>query len=130
MQAAMLQKGEALEVFNELDPEEYFFVTDHVNYAILRLADVVCLEATGGPYTKLTDRRGKHYVVRKTLARTSERLPRYLFFQTGRGCIVNLAHVQSMDTVDSKRFIFKLANGVKIIVSRLQSIEFRRTRQL
>ena len=129
MQAAMLQKGEALEVFNELDPEEYFFVTDNVNYAILRLADVVCLEANGN-YTKLTARCGKHYVVRKTLTRTSERLPRFLFFQTGRDCIVNLAHVESMDLIDPKRFLFRLANGGKITVSRLQSIEFRRTRQL
>ena len=124
----MLEKGKPLEIFNELDPEEYFFVTDHVNHAVLRLVDVVCLEAYGN-YTKVSVTHGKQYVVRKPLYRSAERLPKYLFFQTGRDCIVNLAHVEAMEAADPKRFVFKLDNGDSITVSRLRSVEFRRTRQ-
>ena len=108
----------------EFDAEEYFFVP----YAILRPMDVVCLDAEGN-YTRLTDRDGKCHILRKQFGHSAERLPKRLFFQTGRDCIVNLAYVKAIELADPKRFLFTLTNGRSVIASRIQSLKFRRTHQ-
>lgn len=112
----------------ELDADEYFFVTDNVNYAVLRPVDIVVVEAQGN-YTRITDRHGKCHVIRTRFRHAAERLPRYHFFQASRDTIVNLAHVTVMEPADAKRFRFKLDNGEEVIASRKQSLKFRRTRQ-
>ena len=104
-----------------LSPDEYFLVNES---AILCLQDIVSLDAEGN-YTKITDMRGRHHMLRKPLHKCQERLPTSQFFKVCRDCIVNLAHVEKVGLHDRKRLMVKLDDGQEIIFSRLQTRQFR-----
>ena len=59
-----------------------------------------------------------------------ERLDPEMFFQANRSCLINLAHVKSVQPYDAKRLSFTLYNGQTIIASSQSSLRFRRERKL
>jgi DNA-binding LytR/AlgR family response regulator len=72
----------------------------------------------------------KRLHVRQALTRLVERLDPEMSFQANRTCVINLAHVKSVQPYDTKRLSFRLANGQTIIASTKCSTRFRRERKL
>ena len=68
--------------------------------------------------------------VRQTLTRLVERLDPEIFFLANRSCLINLAHVKSVQPYDTRRLSFTLTNGQTIIASRQSSLRFRTDRKL
>ena len=109
--------------------EEYIFLTNGAKYWVGRVSEIVCLEVSGN-YTNFLLSNGQRLMTRGSLAKWETRLPSSIFFKTGRDCIINLKHVKDMNMHNSKQFVFTLIGDNEVIVSRLQTIEFRKTRSL
>jgi DNA-binding LytR/AlgR family response regulator len=111
------------------DLNGYVCVSDGVKFWLGPLRDVMSLEQTGN-YCKFTLRTGQKFNIRGALCKWEEKLPTTLFFRTGRNCIVNLSHVKHMVAYDAKRFSFIMPGDDEVILSRSQSVLFRRTKSL
>jgi two-component system, LytTR family, response regulator len=72
----------------------------------------------------------KRLYVRQALTRLVERLDPEIFFQANRACVINLAHVKSVQPHDARRLSFTLVNGQTIIASSQSTTRFRRERKL
>jgi two-component system, LytTR family, response regulator len=110
-------------------PDEYIFLTNGAKYWVGPVGEIVTLEADGN-YVAFFISNGQTLMTRGVLYKWEASLPPSLFFRASRDCIINLKHVTEMGMHDAKRFFFTLAGGREVIMSCLQSAEFRRTKGL
>ncbi len=70
------------------------------------------------------------FLVRRSLKDCERRLDSSTFFRASRGCIVNLSHVKRPRLLGDEPLIFLLKDGREVVLSRRQSVLFRKTRGL
>jgi two-component system, LytTR family, response regulator len=70
------------------------------------------------------------FLVRRSLKDCERRLDSSIFFRASSGCIVNLSHVKQSRFLEDGSLIFILRDGKEVVLSRRQSVLFRRTHGL
>jgi DNA-binding LytR/AlgR family response regulator len=70
------------------------------------------------------------FLVRGSLKDCERRLDSFAFFRASRGCIVNLSHVKQTRSLEDGSLIFILGDGKEVVLSRRQSVLFRKTHGL
>jgi two-component system, LytTR family, response regulator len=70
------------------------------------------------------------FLVRRSLKDCERRLDSSTFFRASENCIVNLGHVTQSRSRDDRSLIFTLRDGKEIVLSRRQSVLFRKTHSL
>jgi two-component system, LytTR family, response regulator len=100
----------------------------YVGNDLVDVSKVYSFTAAGNYVTVSVE--NKRLYARQTLGRLTERLDPEMFFQANRACVINLAHVKSVQPYDSRRLSFTLANGQTIVASSQRSAKFRRERKL
>jgi len=101
----------------------------YIGNDIVDVSKVHSFTVAGGNYVTVSV-ENKRFHVRQTLTRLVERLDPEIFFQANRNCVINLAHVKSVQPYDARRLSFTLTNGQMIIASRQSSMRFRTERKL
>ena len=110
-------------------PDDYIYVTNGAKYWVGRVSEIVFIEVEGN-YSHFLISNGQRLLVRGPLGRWEKALPPSIFFRSGRDCIINLRHITEMRIYNPKQFAFTMTGDNEVIMSRIQSIEFRRTRGL
>jgi two-component system, LytTR family, response regulator len=110
-------------------PDDYIFLTNGAKYWVGPVGEIVILE-TDGNYTAISVSSGQTLMVRGVLYKWEASLPPSLFFRVSRDCIINLKHVIEMRMHDAKRFSFIIPGNREVIMSRLQTLEFRKAKCL
>ena len=126
--------GEPGEVVYELTGDvplrndDFVVLTDNVKCCILRMSDLLRLEAEGN-YSRVYW-IGSSMLIRRPLRDCEKRLDPTKFFRARRDCIVNLDHVKHTRIVDLMRYVFVLQDGTEVTLSRRQSLVLRKSRSL
>jgi DNA-binding LytR/AlgR family response regulator len=123
--------GEVLYELNGDQPlknDEFVVLTDNIKCCILRMSDLLRLEAEGN-YSRVYW-IGSSMLIRRPLRDCEKRLDRSKFFRARRDCIVNLEHVKHTRIVDLMRYVFVLQDGTEVTLSRRQSLVLRKSRAL
>ncbi|HEY5811765.1 MAG TPA: LytTR family DNA-binding domain-containing protein [Terrimicrobiaceae bacterium] len=108
--------------------DDFVVLTDNVKCCILRMSDLLRLEAEGN-YSRVYW-IGSSMLIRRPLRDCEKRLDRSKFFRARRDCIVNLEHVKHTRIVDLMRYVFVLQDGSEVTLSRRQSLVLRKSRSL
>lgn len=123
--------GEVLYELNGDQPlknDDFVVLTDNIKCCILRMSDLLRLEAEGN-YSRVYW-IGSSMLIRRPLRDCEKRLDRSKFFRARRDCIVNLEHVKHTRIVDLMRYVFVLQDGTEVTLSRRQSLVLRKSRAL
>lgn len=99
--------GEILYELNGDQPlknDDFVVLTDNIKCCILRMSDLLRLEAEGN-YSRVYW-IGSSMLIRRPLRDCEKRLDRSKFFRARRDCIVNLEHVKHTRIVDLMRYVF------------------------
>jgi two-component system LytT family response regulator len=123
--------GEILYELNGDQPlknDDFVVLTDNIKCCILRMSDLLRLEAEGN-YSRVYW-IGSSMLIRRPLRDCEKRLDRSKFFRARRDCIVNLEHVKHTRIVDLMRYVFVLQDGTEVTLSRRQSLVLRKSRAL
>lgn len=110
-------------------PEDYIYLTNGAKYWVGRVSEIVSIEIEGN-YSYFLMSNGQRLMIRGPLARWEKKLPSSIFFRSGRDRIINLRHVKEMRIYGPKQFAFIMTGDNEVIMSCLQTAEFRRTRGL
>lgn len=105
-------------------PVQRIYVRGGAGITPVRLADVRWLEADGD-YVVLHTETGRHYV-HVALHRLEQRLDPAEFLRIHRGCVVNLAHVQSFKRGANGALFAVMRTGERLAVSRARAQEVRK----
>jgi len=81
-------------------------------------------------YTRLILGDGRGITINGTLKSVRDRLDLDLFFSASRSHAINLDHVANVEDTEGGFMILKMANGVKVELSRRHSTEFRRLKSV
>ena len=108
--------------------DDFVVLTDNVKCCILRMSDLLRLEAEGN-YSRVYW-FGSSMLIRRPLRECERRLDKSKFFRARRDCIVNLEHVKHTRIVDLMRYVFVLQDGTEVTLSRRQSLVLRKSRSL
>jgi two-component system LytT family response regulator len=109
-----------------LDPDRPLLVREGERSLLVRLRDVAWIEAAGN-YVQL--HFGEHRpLLLHSMAALERRLDPDRFFRASRSALVNLDHVERLDTGVGGELIARLRGGGAVPFSRRQSVEFRRKR--
>jgi DNA-binding LytR/AlgR family response regulator len=111
-----------------LSNDDFVVLTDNIKCCILRMSDLLRLEAEGN-YSRVYW-IGSSMLIRRPLRDCEKRLDRSKFFRARRDCIVNLEHVKHTRIVDLMRYVFVLEDGTEVTLSRRQSLVLRKSRAL
>lgn len=111
------------------DSNCYVCLSDGVNYWVGPIRNIVYLEQ-GGNYCTFTIGNGKKLNIRGSLHQFETKLPDSLFFRTSRECIINMSYVKQMQAYDAKRYSMTMEDDKEIVLSRKQSVLFRKTKSL
>jgi DNA-binding LytR/AlgR family response regulator len=111
-----------------LKNDDFVVLTDNVKCCILRMSDLLRLEAEGN-YSRVYW-IGSSMLIRRPLRECERRLDKTKFFRARRDCIVNLEHVKHTRIVDLMRYVFVLQDGTEVTLSRRQSLVLRKSRSL
>jgi DNA-binding LytR/AlgR family response regulator len=111
-----------------LGNDDFVVLTDNIKCCILRMSDLLRLEAEGN-YSRVYW-IGSSMLIRRPLRDCEKRLDRSKFFRARRDCIVNLEHVKHTRIVDLMRYVFVLEDGTEVTLSRRQSLVLRKSRAL
>ena len=128
---AGLQPGEVVyELTGDvpLRNDDFVVLTDNIKCCILRMSDLLRLEAEGN-YSRVYW-IGSSMLIRRPLRDCEKRLDPSKFFRARRDCIVNLEHVKHTRIVDLMRYVFVLQDGTEVTLSRRQSLVLRKSRSL
>jgi DNA-binding LytR/AlgR family response regulator len=128
---ADLQPGEVVyELTGDvpLRNDDFVVLTDNIKCCILRMSDLLRLEAEGN-YSRVYW-IGSSMLIRRPLRDCEKRLDPTKFFRARRDCIVNLEHVKHTRIVDLMRYVFVLQDGTEVTLSRRQSLVLRKSRSL
>ena len=93
----------------------------------MRIEDISLLEAHQN-FTLARFPNGK-VLIRRSLADCERRLDSSMFFRASRDCIVNLSQVKQ-SRLSKDGLIFILRDGKEVVLSRIQTVLFRKTRGL
>jgi len=96
---------------------------------MVRMTDILSLEADGN-YTQIHLTDANIILIRCAFHKCERNLDPSTFFRTGRDCIVNLSHVKEMRIFDHKRYMFIMSDGREVILSRQNSLRFKREKSL
>jgi two-component system LytT family response regulator len=94
----------------------------------VRIEDVSLLEAHGN-FTLVHFPHGK-LLIRRSLKDFEGTLDSSIFVRARRDCIVNLSQVKQPRLSKDRGLIFLLKDGKEVVLSRRQSVLFRKTRGL
>jgi DNA-binding LytR/AlgR family response regulator len=108
--------------------DDFVVLTDNIKCCILRMSDLLRLEAEGN-YSRVYW-IGSSMLIRRPLRDCEKRLDSTKFFRARRDCIVNLEHVKHTRIVDLMRYVFVLQDGTEVTLSRRQSLVLRKSRSL
>jgi DNA-binding LytR/AlgR family response regulator len=108
--------------------DDFVVLTDNIKCCILRMSDLLRLEAEGN-YSRVYW-IGSSMLIRRPLRDCEKRLDATKFFRARRDCIVNLEHVKHTRIVDLMRYVFVLQDGTEVTLSRRQSLVLRKSRSL
>jgi two-component system, LytTR family, response regulator len=108
--------------------DDFVVLTDNIKCCILRMSDLLRLEAEGN-YSRVYW-IGSSMLIRRPLRDCEKRLDPTKFFRARRDCIVNLEHVKHARIVDLMRYLFVLQDGTEVTLSRRQSLFLRKSRSL
>ncbi len=108
--------------------DDFVVLTDNIKCCILRMSDLLRLEAEGN-YSRVYW-IGSSMLIRRPLRDCEKRLDPTKFFRARRDCIVNLEHVKHTRIVDLMRYVFVLQDGTEVTLSRRQSLVLRKSRCL
>lgn len=104
------------------------FVKDNERCWLIPVSDIFLLESEGN-YTRLYFGKQRPLIPR-SLSALHQRLDPAIFFRTGRKHIVNLAHVESVEDGVGAGLLIHLRGGLKVEMSRRQSVLFREVLRL
>ena len=128
---ATAETGEVVYQFTgdvPLRNDDFVVLTDNIKCCILRMSDLLRLEAEGN-YSRVYW-IGSSMLIRRPLRDCEKRLDPTKFFRARRDCIVNLEHVKHTRIVDLMRYVFVLQDGTEVTLSRRQSLVLRKSRSL
>jgi two-component system, LytTR family, response regulator len=108
--------------------DDFVLLTGDTESWIVRIEDISLLEAHGN-FTLVHFPHGK-LLIRRSLKDCERRLDSSIFFRASRDCIVNLSQVKQPRLSNDRGLIFLLKDGKEVVLSRRQSVLFRRTRGL
>jgi two-component system, LytTR family, response regulator len=108
--------------------DDFVVLTDNIKCSILRMSDLLRLEAEGN-YSRVYW-IGSSMLIRRPPRDCEKRLDKSKFFRARRDCIVNLEHVKHTRIVDLMRYVFVLQDGTEVTLSRRQSLVLRKSRSL
>ncbi|MFZ4776983.1 MAG: LytR/AlgR family response regulator transcription factor [Terrimicrobiaceae bacterium] len=94
----------------------------------VRIGDIRVLESSGA-YTRIIQPAG-NITITGTLTSVMERLDPAVFFRASRAQGANLLHVSKVDEGINGNMLLHLDGGMKVEVSRRQSVEFRKLRAI
>ena len=107
---------------------DFVLLNDDIKHWIVRIEDISLLEAHQN-FTIAHFPNGK-VLIRRSLADCERRLDSSMFFRANRDCIVNLSQVKQSRLSKDRGLIFLLKDGKEVVLSRRQSVLFRKTRGL
>jgi two-component system LytT family response regulator len=109
--------------------DDFVLLCASARTAITRVSDIIMLESSEN-YTNVYLVNGNRVMIRKSLSECEGALDASIFIRTGRSCIVNLNFVKKVEAADAKRLAFILRDDKHVVLSRKQSIRFRREKSL
>jgi hypothetical protein len=107
---------------------DFVLLNNDIKCWIVRIEDISLLEACCN--CTLVHFFDDRLLIRRTLGDCERRLENSTFFRASRGCIVNLSHVKQPRLLEDERLSFLLNDGKEVVLSRRQSVHFRKTRGL
>jgi two-component system, LytTR family, response regulator len=111
-----------------LHRNDFVLLNDEIKHWIVRMEDISLLEAHQN-FTIAHFPNGE-VLIRRSLADCERRLDSSMFFRASRDCIVNLSQVKQSRLSKDRGLIFLLKDGKEVVLSRRQSVLFRKTRGL
>lgn len=111
-----------------LDNSEKVFVKDGERCWFVAISQIRLFESAGSYIRIYFDRHSP--LVLRSITAMEERLDPSIFFRASRKHIVNLEHVQHIETLPNHGLILTLTDGKTVEVSRRQAIRFRELRSI
>lgn len=108
---------------NYLDPDKRVFVKDGEKCWLVRLGDIRMFEVYGN-YSRVHFDSNKPLILR-SLNQLEERLVPEVFFRANRQQIININHVEKVDTWFNGRLKVTLTGGGEVEISRRQAVRFK-----
>jgi two-component system, LytTR family, response regulator len=105
---------------------DFVLLSDNVNHHLVRNSDILYIEADAN-YVKVQIANAR-VLIRRSMKTCEAKLDPSIFFRASRYYIVNLAHVKEVTSYSPKQYAFRMSDGKEVIVSRLQTIKFRKQR--
>jgi len=120
-----VESREAPKRFSEND--RVLFRDGSTNHFV-RIGDIHVLESSGA-YTRIIQPSG-NITITGTLTSVMDRLDPDVFFRASRAQGLNLKHVSKVEDSFNGNLVLHLDGGMKVEVSRRQSVEFRKLRAI
>jgi two-component system LytT family response regulator len=111
-----------------LHRNDFVLLNDDIKHWIVRIEDISLLEAHQN--STIAHFPNSKVLIRRSLADCERRLDSSMFFRTSRDCVVNLSQVKQSRLSKDTGLIFLLKDGKEVVLSRRQSVLFRKTRGL
>jgi DNA-binding LytR/AlgR family response regulator len=111
-----------------LTRDDFVLLTDDIKSWIVRIEDISLLEAHRN-FTLVHFPHGK-LLIRRSLKDCERRLDSSIFLRARRDCIVNLSQVKQPRLSNDGGLIFILRDGKEVVLSRRQTVLFRKTHGL
>jgi two-component system LytT family response regulator len=108
---------------NALDPDKKVFVKDGERCWLVRLGDIRLFEVYGN-YSRVYFDQHKPLILR-SLNQLEERLAPEVFFRANRQQIINVNHVEKVDTWFNGRLKVTMMGGAEVEISRRQAVKFK-----
>ena len=108
--------------------DDFVLLTDDIKSWIVRIEDISLLEAHRD-FTLVHFPHGK-LLIRRPLNDCEGRLDSSIFVRASRDCVVNLSQVKQSRLSKDRNLIFVLRDGKEVVLSRRQTVLFRKTRGL
>lgn len=123
-----LQQQDERERINELNKsrlgdQDQVFVKDGERCWFVKLSEIRLFESVGN-YARVYFENNKPLIL-KSLNALEERLDERIFFRANRKHIVNLRHIEKIDTYFNGGLLLEMKGGEKIEVSRRQAVKFK-----
>lgn len=123
-----LQQQDERERLNELNKsklgdQDQVFVKDGDRCWFVKLSEIRLFESVGN-YARVYFESNKPLIL-KSLNALEERLDERIFFRANRKHIVNLRHIEKIDTYFNGGLLLEMKGGEKIEVSRRQAVKFK-----
>lgn len=123
-----LQQAPPNQTATAMNRDEKVFLKDGDQCWFVRLSQISAFESVGNYCRVFFDKH--HPLIRRSLNQLELKLPDALFFRISRQHIINLEHIESVNTAISGNLEVRLINGLVLEMSRRQSQEFRELKSL